>query len=128
MLEQYSGSESILLADDEPIVLNLAQTILKMHGYQVYSAPNGQKALDLHRQAVQFDLLLTDVVMPEMSGPELAHAIKQEVEDLKCVFMSGYDQDQIRQRGVTGLGCDYLKKPFTAEALLKKIRSTLDQS
>jgi two-component system cell cycle sensor histidine kinase/response regulator CckA len=128
MLNQYRGSESILIADDEPVVLTLTETILKMHGYRVHVAPNGQKALLVHRENGPIDLLLTDVIMPEMSGPELAHALKQEVDDLRCVFMSGYDQNQLQQRGVKDIGCDYLRKPFTPEALLRKIRETLTAS
>jgi two-component system cell cycle sensor histidine kinase/response regulator CckA len=127
MLEQYRGSESILVADDEPIVLSTTQAILRIHGYKVHLATNGQEALEVHRQAGPLDLLLTDVVMPQMSGPELAHALKQEVDDLRCVFMSGYDQEYISQHGGQHIGCDYLRKPFTPEALLKKIRNTLDE-
>jgi two-component system, cell cycle sensor histidine kinase and response regulator CckA len=128
MLNQYRGSESILVADDEPVVLTLTETILKMHGYRVHVAANGMSALQVHRETGPIDLLLTDVIMPEMSGPELAHALKQEVDDLRCVFMSGYDQSQLQQRGVQDIGCDYLRKPFTPQALLKKIRDTLSQS
>jgi two-component system, cell cycle sensor histidine kinase and response regulator CckA len=128
MLNQYRGSESILVADDEPVVLSLTETILKMHGYRVLVATNGMAALQLHRETRPIDLLLTDVIMPEMSGPELAHALKQEVDDLRCVFMSGYDQSQLLHRGVKDIGCDYLRKPFTPEILLRKIRDTLTQS
>jgi two-component system cell cycle sensor histidine kinase/response regulator CckA len=128
MLSQYRGSESILIADDEPLVLTLTETILKMHGYRVHVATDGPSALLVHRQNGPMDLLLTDVVMQEMSGPELAHVLKQEVDDLRCVFMSGYDQSQLMQRGVKDIGCDYLRKPFTPEALLRKIRETLSAS
>jgi two-component system cell cycle sensor histidine kinase/response regulator CckA len=128
MLEQYRGSESILVVDDEPVVLSLAETILKMHGYRVHAAPNGQAALNLHRQNGPVDLLLTDVIMPEISGPELAHAQKREFETLRCVFMSGYDQNQMQDRGVKDIGCDYLRKPFTPEGLLKKIHATLAET
>lgn len=128
MLPQYRGSESILVADDEPVVLSLTEAILRMHGYRVYLAKNGQEALDRHRETGAPDLLLTDVIMPEMSGPQLAHELKKQTVDLRCVFMTGYDEEFIRQQGVKDLGCDYLKKPFTPEALLKKIRATLDES
>ncbi len=126
MLEQYCGAESILVADDEPVVLSLAQLILRNHGYQVLVARNGPEALEVHQQSGKIDLLLTDVIMPQMTGPELVHEIKQQEEDVRCVFMSGYDHAQIEQSGVKDLGCDYLRKPFTPEALLKKIRQTLD--
>jgi two-component system cell cycle sensor histidine kinase/response regulator CckA len=126
MQEEYRGAESILVADDEPIVLSLARAILKNYGYQVLLAKNGREALDVHQQSGPFDLLLTDIVMPVMTGPELAHAIKQEASDLRCIFMSGYDREQIQKHGVEDVGCDFLRKPFTPQALLKKVRETLD--
>jgi two-component system, cell cycle sensor histidine kinase and response regulator CckA len=126
MLDEYKGSELILVADDEPVVLTLAETILKSYGYRVVIAKDGAEALEVHRQTGPIDLLLTDVVMPRMSGPELAHVLKQEAEDFRCIFMSGYDQDQIRDRGVKDMTCDYLRKPFKPVDLLKKIRATLD--
>jgi two-component system cell cycle sensor histidine kinase/response regulator CckA len=126
MMEEYRGAESILVADDEPIVLSLTRVILKNYGYQVLVAKDGKEALDVHQQSGPIDLLLTDVIMPAMTGPELVHALKQEVADLRCIFMSGYDKDQIQKRGVEDVGCDFLRKPFTPEALLKKVRETLD--
>lgn len=126
MLENYRGAESILVADDEPLVLSLARVILCNHGYQVLLARDGKEALDLHQQTGHVDLLLTDVIMPAMTGPELAHALKQEVSDLRCVFMSGYDREQIQTQGVADIGCDFLRKPFTPQALLKIVRKTLD--
>ncbi len=126
MLEQYRGEESILVADDEPVVLSLAQMILRNYGYQVLTARNGQEALKVHGQSGHVDLVLTDVLMPEMTGPELIHEIKQQEEEMRCIFMSGYDHAHIQKQGVKDLGCDYLRKPFTPEALLKKIRQTLD--
>lgn len=126
MDEHLKGSETLLIADDEPVVLSLARNILAKHGYHVYPATDGKEALEVFRQHQAIDLLLTDVVMPAMSGPELAHEIKQEAKDLRCIFMSGYDPDQIRDKGAGDLGCDYLRKPFTPEALLRKVRNTLD--
>ena len=126
MLDQYRGGESILVADDEPIVLSLTRAILGNYGYRVTLAKDGAEALELHQSSGPMDLLLTDVVMPRMTGPELAHALKQEMGDIRCIFMSGYDQDYMQQHGGRDVGCDYLRKPFTPEALLKKVRSTLD--
>ena len=127
MFKQYRGNESILVADDEPVVLTLTNVILKNYGYNVLLAKNGEEALEVHRQAGPVDLVLTDVIMPQMTGPELMHELKQESKNLRCVFMSGYDHEQIQRHGVKDLGCDYLRKPFTPEALLKKIRQTLDE-
>ena len=126
MLELYRGAESILVADDEPVVLSLAKLILRNHGYQVLIARNGPEALEVHQQSGPVDLLLTDVIMPQMTGPELVHEIKQQEADVRCVFMSGYDHSHMEQHGVKNFGCDYLRKPFTPEALLKTIRQTLD--
>jgi two-component system cell cycle sensor histidine kinase/response regulator CckA len=126
MMEEYRGAESILVADDEPIVLSLARTVLLSYGYQVFLAKDGKEALDLHQQTGHIDLLLTDVIMPAMTGPELVHVLKQEVADLRCIFMSGYDKDQIQKRGGEDVGCDFLRKPFTPRALLQKVRETLD--
>lgn len=126
MLDQYKGSEIILVVDDEPIILSLAKTILNLHGYEVHLAGDGAEALEIHRRMRSVDLLLTDVIMPRMSGPQLVHTLKDEVENFRCVFMSGYDQDQIRKQGVEAVGCDFLRKPFTPQTLLKKIRETLD--
>ena len=128
MLEQYRGEESILVADDEPVVLSLTNLILRNYGYQVLLARNGPEALQVHERNGKIDLVLTDVIMPEMTGPQLVHEIKQQAASMRCVFMSGYDHEHIEKQGVKELGCDYLKKPFTPEALLKKIRQTLDEA
>src|SRR2546423_1105052 len=77
MLDQLRGRETVLVVDDEPIVLSLARSILTRHGYHVLPAARGDEALLLYRRG-SIDLLLTDVVMPSMSGPELAHEIKKE--------------------------------------------------
>ena len=125
MLDQLRGRETVLVVDDEPIVLSLARSILTRHGYHVLPAARGDEALLLYRRG-SIDLLLTDVVMPSMSGPELAHEIKKENSGLRCIFMSGYEPDQIKSYGPNGVGCDYLRKPFTPEVLLRKVRETLD--
>jgi len=126
MFEQYRGVESILVADDEPVVLTLTKVILRTYGYNVLLATNGEEALELHRKSGPVDLVLTDVIMPQMTGPELIHELKQKTKDLRCVFMSGYDYEYIQKHGVHDLECAYLRKPFTPEALLKKVRQTLD--
>ncbi|MDQ6705247.1 MAG: hybrid sensor histidine kinase/response regulator, partial [Acidobacteriota bacterium] len=65
-------------------------------------------------------------IMPRMSGPELAHCVRALNGSLRCIFMSGYDYEQIRNHGGGNFGCDYLRKPFTPEALLRRVRETLD--
>ena len=127
MLERFRGSETLLIADDEPLVLSLTRSILARYGYQVIPAADGREALELwrNRQAA-IDLLLTDVVMPRMTGPELAHSVKEINGDVRCIFMSGFDPDHLKNHGTQNLGCEFLKKPFTPEALLRKVRETLD--
>lgn len=126
ILEQFRVAESILVADDEPVVLTLTKVILRNYGYNVLLAKNGEEAIEVHRASGPVDLVLTDVIMPQMTGPELMHELKQESKDLRCVLMSGYDHEQIQKHGVKDLGCDYLRKPFIPEALLRKVRHTLD--
>ncbi len=128
MLERYGGSESILVAEDEPIVLALTITILKIHGYEVFSAIDGAEALELHKAKPRVDLVLTDVIMPGLSGPALVHELKKDVQGLRCVFMSGYNPEQIKDRGIGDVSCNYLHKPFTPESLLKKVREALDST
>ena len=78
MMEQYRGAESVLIAKDEPLLKTLAKLILCNFGYSILAATNEQEAIQVHRSAGPFGLLLTDVVMPVMTGPELAHQLKQE--------------------------------------------------
>ncbi len=106
-------------------MLNLAGTILRRNGYRVLAAQDGDQALEIFR-GEPVDLVLTDVVMPSMTGPQLMHRIKAEKADVRCIFMSGYSAEQIKERGAEDPGCDYLRKPFTPDTLLKKVRQQLD--
>lgn len=127
MSKDLKGSETLLVADDEPIILSLARAVLARYGYRVIPATNGDEAFRIWReQRDSIDLLLTDVIMPRMSGPELVRSLKALNGGVPCIFMSGYDYEQIRNHGAENLGCDYLRKPFTPEALLRKVRAALD--
>lgn len=117
--------ETILLADDEPIVLGLAKTILKRNGYRVISAEDGQKALELFQQDPDVDLVLTDVVMPQLTGPQLVRQIHSINSGVRCIYMSGYTHEQINEKGAGDPGCDYLRKPFTPDMLLAAVRRQL---
>jgi len=124
-MEAGAPQETILLADDEPIVLGLAKTILKRNGYRVLSAEDGRKALELFQREPCVDLVLTDVVMPELSGPQLVHRIRSINSEIRCIYMSGYTHEQIAEKGAGDPGCDYLRKPFTPDMLLSAVRRQL---
>jgi PAS domain S-box-containing protein len=121
------GTETILLVEDEAEVRRFARELLTRQGYAILEAASGPDALRLwkrHRGAV--DLLLTDVIMPQMSGRELADELKALRPDLKVLFMSGYTDDVIAQHGILDLATEFLQKPFTHETLGRKVREVLD--
>jgi len=122
-----TGRETILLAEDEPSLNTLAQTILRRLGYTVFAAENGPAALALWEEtAGRIDLLLTDVIMPQMSGGELAHRLREKNPRLKVLFMSGYTDDMIASHGVMAGETQFLQKPFTSEKLGSMVRAVLD--
>ncbi len=121
------GTETILLVEDEEMVRNLSRTILEECGYTVFEAHNGLEALKICEQRdYKFDLLMTDVVMPEMGGRELADLLKEKLPDLQVLFTSGYTDDAVVRHGVIELGTNFIQKPFTPVLLAKKIRELLD--
>lgn len=121
------GTETILVAEDEPAVRHLTARILKAKGYAVMTAANGDEALELvRRHRNQIHLLLTDVIMPGMSGPQLADQLIRERPEIRVLYMSGYTAAAIHHHGVLEPGISYLQKPFTPQALSEKIREVLD--
>jgi len=122
------GSETILVIEDEDIVRNLACRGLKDHGYTVIEARNGIQALRYIRQHPgTIDLVITDVVMPEMGGRELAQQLVRYEADLPVLFMSGYTGDDVVHRGLLDPGAPFQQKPFTPAGLATKVRTMLDQ-
>jgi len=120
------GSETILLVEDEPTVRNLAQTLLHRHGYHVLAARDVEHALAIASdQTEPIDLLLSDVVMPGMSGPDLAIRLSAVRPTLKVLFMSGYVDHPQLQSGVSGA---LVTKPFTASTLTDAVRTALDHA
>jgi CheY-like chemotaxis protein len=117
---------TILLVEDELAVRRLASKLLRQQGYTVLEAANGLEALRLAADQKQpIHLLLTDVVMPGMSGPELALHLGQEQPDLKVIYMSGYADDALGNHGILAEGMDFLQKPFTPHDLAVRVRESL---
>ncbi len=121
------GSETILLVEDEAPVRDLAAQILHQQGYKMLAYPSPEDAVRLiERQEVRVDLLLTDVVMPGMSGRKLAEKACALHPDLRVLFMSGYTDDTIVRHGVLEAKTAFLQKPFTSGTLARKVREALD--
>jgi two-component system cell cycle sensor histidine kinase/response regulator CckA len=126
--ELLRGSETILLVEDEENVRKLALRVLERQGYKVLSARDGDDALLICEQFKDpIHLMLTDVVMPGMSGHELAKRLKSLHPKMKVLYMSGYTDDTIVLHGVLVEGVNYIQKPFTVDALTKKVREVLEQ-
>jgi two-component system, cell cycle sensor histidine kinase and response regulator CckA len=122
------GSETILVIEDENVVRKLACRGLRDHGYQVVEAANGAQALRYIREHPQeVDLVISDVVMPEMGGRELGQRLATLDPDLPILYMSGYTGEDVVQRGLLDPGAPFQQKPFTPAGLALKIRGMLDQ-
>ncbi|HJT28902.1 MAG TPA: ATP-binding protein [Pyrinomonadaceae bacterium] len=127
-LDGPRGSETILLVEDAELVRNLARQVLETAGYRVLVAANAEAAIDLCEKinGDRIDLLLTDVVMPGMSGNEMSRILVAKQPDLPVLYMSGYTDEAIVQHGVLEAGINFLQKPFTPGALTSKVREVLD--
>ena len=119
--------ETVLLVEDETSLRDLTSRILTRHGYRVRAMATGTEAIELARAPGQrVDLLLTDVVMPEMMGNEVAAAVRAIVPGVPALYMSGYAQPILDSHGVPALSIDILEKPFTEARLLARVRQALD--
>jgi CheY-like chemotaxis protein len=124
-----NGSETILLVEDEALVRGLAQRALRERGYSVIAAGDGVEALEMIADDPDrdIDLLLTDVIMPQMSGKDLADAVRAGRPRIRVLFMSGHTDDAIVHHGILDDGVLFLPKPFTPGQLTRKVREVLDQ-
>ncbi|MFH1811287.1 MAG: ATP-binding protein [Pseudomonadota bacterium] len=121
------GNATVLLVEDDPQLRRMAERILKKAGYLVLSAADGSAALQLYQsQAPSIDLMLTDVVMPGMSGKQLADQLLALHPGFRVLFMSGYTGDAIAHHGILEPGIRFLPKPFSGEQLLRAVREALD--
>jgi len=126
-LRRTTGTETILVVEDEEALREVARRALDAAGYTVLSAADGDEALVTNAQHVgDVHLLVTDVVMPRMSGRTLAQELSKRRPTLKVLYMSGYADDAIVQHGVLETGTHFLGKPFTADDLTRKVREVLD--
>ena len=123
------GQETILLVEDEQAILRLAKRVLEQQGFQVLTAATpGEALLIADAHAEDIDMLVTDVIMPEMNGRDLATRLQERSPRLRVLFMSGYTADVIAQHGVLQEGTHFLQKPFALHDLLATVRKVLDQN
>jgi CheY-like chemotaxis protein len=121
------GRETILVVEDEPMILKMIRSMLQLHGYVVQTAATPGEAIRLAREgAGTIRLLLTDVIMPEMNGGDLATILVALHPGLKCLFMSGYPDDIVDHRGVLNEDVRFLQKPFSMKDMLEAVRDILD--
>ncbi|HOL72367.1 MAG TPA: PAS domain S-box protein [Bryobacteraceae bacterium] len=121
------SNETILLVEDEPAVRKLASEMLRSQGYRILEAGGAGEALRIWQEsAASVDLLLTDVIMPQMNGPQLARKLTAERPELPVLYMSGYTDDVLARHGIAGNDETLLQKPFTLKTLTAKVRRLLD--
>ena len=124
---QLHGTETIVIAEDDESVRELAESILRRYGYDVLSASGGHACLRLLKEKNEpVDLLLTDVVMSDTNGKELFHQVRELYPDVKVLYMSGYTDDVIVHHGVLEEGIAFIQKPFAINDLAAKVRTVLD--
>jgi CheY-like chemotaxis protein len=124
---ELRGTETVLLVEDDDTVRRLTRTMLESAGYKVITAPGGKEALALMGPRGEVDLVVTDVVMPQMNGRELAKRLSVTRPTLRVLYISGYAESAMTPRGTLDPGVDFIQKPFTSHELLSKIREILSR-
>ncbi|MFO8071798.1 MAG: PAS domain S-box protein [Polyangia bacterium] len=125
---QIAGGETVLVVEDEQMVRRIAERVLRASGYRVLSAANAGEALLICEQHDgEIDLVLTDMVMPQMSGEQLAERLAERWPKIRVLYMSGYTGDEIAQHGSLDPEIHFVSKPFTASELAGKVRAALDE-
>jgi len=126
--EVKGGHETVLFVEDEKMVRNFAVKSLTRLGYKVYEAENGQQALDLvQTKKLQYDIIVTDVIMPKMNGEELVSNLQKIHTGFKVLYCSGYTDSPLLKNGSLRNGISYLDKPYSGAILAKKVREILDK-
>ncbi len=122
------GHETILFAEDNPDIRNIAREILGMYGYTVLEAEDGEDAIEKFKEYQHLiDLLILDVVMPVKNGNEAYKEIKTMKRDIRTIFVSGYTGDIVLNKGIPGEAVDFVPKPISPNSLLMKVREVLDR-
>ncbi len=122
-----TGNETILLVDDEESIRDFLSEILEEQGYKVIKEPNGKKGLRKFKEiSEKINLLISDITMPEMSGPELANELRKLQPDIKALFISGYINKNLIQEQSSNSNVSFLQKPFTYDSIISKVREILD--
>ena len=122
---ELTAAQIILVAEDEPAVRSLVEHVLRAAGFTVVAAVDGREALDLAEGLPTIDLLLTDVMMPRLNGPDLAVALRERRPDQRVLFMSGFTSDVLGGRGIVSPDIELLPKPFAPDDLLARVRAVL---
>jgi CheY-like chemotaxis protein len=122
------GSETVLLVEVEDGERELISSVLGLRDYKVVQDTNGKDALRVSEALSRVDLLITDVVMPEMGGGELARQLRERYPNLRVLFISGYTSSTIIHHGVVNPGTAFLQKPFSPQSLATKVRELLEET
>jgi len=126
-VDDLSGSETVLIVEDDDSLRIFAQKILHIYGYRTLTAENGEDALRVCKEhECPIHLLLTDVVMPKMDGKELAERLQPLYPQMKVIYMSGYTDNAIVHHGILTPELNFIQKPFTLEGLARKMRKVLN--